>query len=103
MNIPLVYELPLIVFIILAIYTIYRLYLAKKPLGKGSLAQPYNWFIAATVFLMLWAVDHMYHDLVPLSEELQTFFHYILSHGLLLIAMVCLTVSADKTKKALNS
>lgn len=98
MKIPLIYELPLFIFVLLAIYTIYQLWLAKKPFTGGSLVGPYNWFIAATVFLGLWSIDHMFNDLVPRPAELTMFFHYVVSHGMLLIAMVCIAVAAAKTK-----
>lgn len=98
MKIPLIYEVPLFLFIILAIYTIYQLWLAKKPFAGGSLVKPYNWFIAAAVFLGLWAVDHIYNDLIPRPAELTIFFHYVISHGMLLISMVCIAVAAAKTK-----
>jgi len=103
MIIPIIYEVTLFVFVLLGAYTVYSLFLARKAIGQGVFAEPYGWFIASTLFLILWAVTHIYNDLVPLPADLDLFSHYIVSHGLLLIAMVCLTVAAIKTKNFLSN
>ncbi|MBS3130900.1 hypothetical protein J4212_00550 [Candidatus Woesearchaeota archaeon] len=103
MSILIYYEAPLFAFVLLAAYTIYQLILARKLLKGGSLSEPYKWFILAAISIMLWSIDHIYHDLKPLSESMQLFFHYGISHGLLLISMLCLTIAAFRTKKVYAS
>lgn len=98
MNIPFFYEIPLFVFIALSIYTVYAFFVARKIWAGGMLAKPYSWLIYATLFFTFWGIDHVYHDLFPLSEQLLLFFHYGISHGFLLISIVCLTIAAYQTK-----
>jgi hypothetical protein len=98
MNIPLIYEIPLFLFIGLAIYTIYAFFAARKIWAGGTLVKTYSWLILATIFFTLWGIDHVYHDMFPLSEKLLLFFHYGISHGFLLISMICLAISAYQTK-----
>jgi hypothetical protein len=103
MSIPIYYEVPLFIFVLLAIYTIYKLVIARRLLTGGSLNEPYLWFIIAAIFFLLWGVDHIYHDMVPLSENLRLFFHYVISHGMLLISMICIAIAAGKTTKIYSS
>lgn len=98
MNIPFFYEIPLFVFIALAIYTIYSLVIARRFLYGGKISGPYLWFIVATVFFALWGADHVYHDFVHLPAEVSLFFHYVISHGFLLISMFCVAVAAHQTR-----
>src|SRR3989344_4433171 len=97
MIIPLYYEIPLFAFVLLALYTIHKMWVARKLLAGGSLKEPYLWFIIATVFFLLWSLDHIYNDLYPLPDNVQVFSHYIISHGMLLISMACIAVAAGKT------
>lgn len=102
MSIPIYYEIPLFVFILLGLYTIYSLIVARKCLEGGNLSKPYLWFIIATVFFLLWSFDHIYNDIVP-AEESAVFYHYFISHGLLLISMICIAIAAGKTKRIYES
>ena len=98
--IPLIYEAPLFVFVILGLFTIYRVNTVRMYIPEGNLRKSYLWIVLATIFLTLWAVDHMYHDLIPLDPELVLFFHYGISHGFLLIGMICVSISALKIQDA---
>jgi hypothetical protein len=98
MVIPFYYEIPLFVFVALAIYTIYSLVVARRFLVGGKISSPYLWFIIATVFFALWGIDHVYHDLVLLPPDIALFFHYTISHGFLLISMFCVAVAAHQTR-----
>ena len=97
------YEVPLFIFVILAIYSITLFTKSAKLLAGGKLQKSMSWLLFATIFFTLWGIDHIYHDLVPLSPDMRDFFHYIVSHGMLLIALVCLAVSAHATNEAYGS
>ena len=99
MLIPLSYEIPLFIFIALALYTIHKLWVAQRLLSGGSLREPYRWFIAATVFFLLWGLNHVYNDVVPLPAATQVFLHYVVSHGMLVVSMLCIAVAAGKTER----
>ncbi len=92
-----IYEVPLFIFVILSIYTIWQLIVARKLLAGGEIRRPYLWFIIASIFFALWGVDHIFHDFFPLSAESAHFFHYVISHGLLLISMIFITIAARLT------
>ena len=98
LYIPIFYEIPLFVFIVVAIYAIYQLTIVREQLAPGDLRDAHMWLIAGVISFTLWGLDHLYHDLVPLSAELQLFFHYVISHAFLMIAMICIGISAKKTK-----
>lgn len=99
-SLQLIYEIPLFLYAILGIYTIFQLIKARQSLPKDSpLNESYRWFILAGVFFLLWSLDHMYHDLVPLPEGLKNFFHFVISHGFQLIGMVCVAIAARKTQE----
>ncbi|MEK6757765.1 MAG: hypothetical protein AABX88_01425 [Nanoarchaeota archaeon] len=92
-----IYEIPLFVFIVLGIYAIYQLKIAKAHLGKGPIADSYGWLIWATGFFLLWAVDHIMHDLVNFEPSLGHFLHYYVSHMFVVIGMVFIVIAAKKT------
>jgi len=96
-QLQLLYEIPLFIFLVLSAYTIFQLKKAKAHLGKSPMADSYKWIMVAAIFFTLWGVDHIYHDLVTLPEHLRLFFHYIISHGFLLTAMVFIAIAARKT------
>lgn len=97
-SLQITYEIPLFIYVVLGIYTIFQLRKAREELKSGPLARAYKWFIFAAIFFTLWAVDHMFHDLMPtLTEGMKDFFHFVISHGFQLIAMVCVAIAARLT------
>ncbi len=98
-----IYEIPLFIFIILAIFTIIKLYQAQKLLEGGAIGRSYRMLMYSGIFFMLWAVDHIYHDLVPLPPELKDFFHFVISHGFLLISMTFIAIAAGIIKKTVGA
>lgn len=91
------------IFVGLSIYTIWQLIVARKLLVGGQIRRPYLWFILSSIFFTLWGVDHIFHDLIPLPVELRDFFHYVISHGFLLISMIFITVAARLTSSIYKS
>jgi|SRR3989344_3572555 len=99
-SLQLIYEIPLFSYVILGVYTIFQLIKARQSLTKDSpLNESYRWFILAGVFFLLWSLDHIYTDLVPLQENLRGFFHFVISHGFQIIGMICIAIAAKKTQK----
>ncbi len=99
MAISIYYEVPLFVFILIAIYVIYQLVNVRKYLADGELKDSQMWLILGAVFFALWATIHIYFDMFPVAEDKKLFFHYIISHGMCLISMICIGISAKKTGK----
>jgi len=98
-QLHLLYEIPLVVYTILGVFAIYQLMKAKKSLTSQSpLTESYNWFIIAAIFFSLWAVVHIYTDLMGLPVELGDFFHFVISHGMQVVGMICVSVAAWKTQ-----
>ncbi len=99
MTIPLYYEIPLLISIVLAVYAIYHLITIITSWHHDHYKESYLWLIYAVTFFIAWSIDHLFHDLYPLPEDLILFFHYVISHGFLLLSITCIAVSAQKTKK----
>ncbi len=102
-TIPIYYDIPIMVFLVLTFYTIFELKKAKTQLGKSPVADSFSWFISATIFLFLWGAIHLYDDLVVPPGNLKVFLHYMLSHNFLLIALVFIAIAAKKTQKFIYS
>ena len=98
--IPLYYEIPLFLFIFVAIFVIKQIMKVDKNFAEGDLKESYNWLMLSSVFFTLWAVMHLYADLFKMPSGQELFFHYVISHGFLLISMMCLGMSALKTQRA---
>ncbi len=98
-HVPFYLDIPLFIFVILAFLTIYKLIKVKSYLSEGKLKESYVWLVVVAISFSLWGVDHLYHDLVPLGD-LEVFFHYVVSHGFLMISIVALYISASKLGKA---
>lgn len=94
-----IYEIPLFLFVLIAIYVIYSLVKVRSYVNDTELKGIHSWLIYASISFSLWAVDHIFHDLYPFKNiTTQLFFHYVISHGFLLISMICIGISAKKTK-----
>jgi hypothetical protein len=102
-QIPLYYEAPLFIFVVLAAYSIYQLITIIKSFDHNPHKETYLWLIYATTFFAAWSLDHIFHDLYPLPSDVVLFFHYVISHGFLLLSMICIAVAATKTKKIHSS
>ena len=96
-QLQIIYEIPLVIFLFLAVYTIYQLKKAKTHLGKSPIADSFKWIILASVFFTLWGVMHIYSDVSPaVDKSTGDFLHFIISHGFLLIAMGLIAIAARK-------
>ena len=94
------YEIPLFLFVLIAIYVIYSLVKVRSYVNDTELKGTHSWLIYASVFFSLWAVDHIFQDLYPFRDaNIQLFFHYVISHGFLLISMICIGISVKKTRE----
>lgn len=94
------YVIPLFIFVFLAVYTIYELTKAKRQfLSQGPLFDSFGLLVMASIFLGMWGIEHIFHDLFPMQPDLGDFFHYVVSHGFLLAAMISITVAAKRTQK----
>lgn len=94
MAVPFIYEIPILVILILLFYFVIQNFLTMRAISTSPLKKVHSWLIAAGIFFMVWGADHLYNDIVPLTENEELFFHYVVSHGGLLIAVICLAMAA---------
>jgi hypothetical protein len=90
MTIPLYYEAPLVLIVLLLVYFIFQNYSAYRSISSDLMKKIYLWLVLAAVFFILWGVDHAYNDLVPKSAAEAEFAHFFISHGFLLAVVICL-------------
>lgn len=93
------YEIPIFLFLAVAIYTFYQMREAQSSFKtKGPLKESFKWLTFASFFFILLGFNHLFHDVAPLPGELSNFFHYIVCHGFLLFAVICIAIAAKKTQ-----
>ena len=90
MTIPTFYEIPTFLVLLVAIYTLYLLKSVWGDISKGRFKNSYTWIAISLSLFILWGVVHLYLDLWPLVENAELFFHYAVSHMLLLFAVISL-------------
>ncbi|GBE19666.1 MAG TPA: hypothetical protein ENG87_01070 [Candidatus Pacearchaeota archaeon] len=98
-HVPISYDIPIFVFIALALYTTYKLNKVRNYLLEGALKKSYFWLVVASIFFTLWAVSHLVSDFLGYGD-LELILHYGISHGFLLISMLCIAISAQKIQGA---
>ena len=66
---------------------------------EGALRQSFFWIVVASISFTLWGVVHIIGDFLN-TESLGVVLHYGVSHGFLLVSMLCLAFAAGKIQKA---
>jgi len=103
MIIPMMYEIPLFLFIGAGVFVVYQFFYLRNQLVDGELKRSHIWLILSASSFSLWALIHIYFDLFPSSPDTQLFTHYIISHLFALTSMICLGVYAKKTRNIYSS
>ena len=98
MVIPIYYTIPIVLLVLFALHSIYRIYSIKSSLPKGNKRDVYFWMTSSMVLFVLWGLLHIYGDLYPLSQNAEIFLHYITSHLFLLGAVICIAITIPMIK-----
>lgn len=93
------YEIPIFLILLLLVYGIYQLRTARDLAGSGLISKPFNWCIRGTFFVVLWSLVHIVQDILRVSERIEYILHYIVGHGFLFIAAMCVTIAIIKIKE----
>ncbi len=100
-HLPTIHDLPIFIFIVLALYTIYKLNKVKTYIAEGDLRQSFYWLVIASISFTLWGVIHLISDfLVFDNKNIEIFLHYWVSHIFLLFSMICIAISANKIERS---
>lgn len=98
-HVSIYYEIPIFVFIALALYTIYKLNKVRTYIAEGALRQSFLWIVISSISFILWGIIHIISDFFT-SDTMELILHYWVSHLFLLISMICLAISASKIEKS---
>lgn len=98
-HISIYYETPIFVFVVLALYTIYKLNKVRTYMAEGALRQSFFWIVIASISFIVWGIVHIISDFFS-SDATKLILHYGVSHIFLLISMICLAISASKIEES---